>query len=186
MNQYSRIGLRAAAGLALTLALGAIVAPAAEAQALKPERPISLKIGGFIPVRKSFSDATNDILFSVGGSFDFVKTPGGYPTVGGVYLDTVFYDSSNRDGSLTGIGIQGRTYFRGVPGQSGLYGLYGIGSYYQYVKTFGLSTSEWRFGGKLGFGLDSGSRLFFEAEYTSIEGDKLDADGIRASVGIRF
>jgi hypothetical protein len=186
MNHYSQNGFRAAAGLALTLGLGAIIAPAAQAQTLKPERPISLKIGGYFPVRKGFSDATNDVLWAAGASFDFFKTPGGNATVAGVYLDGAFYDSSSRDGSLVGLGVQGRTYLRGIAATSGLYALYGVGSYYQYAKSSGFSTSEWRFGGKLGFGLDTGSRLFFEATYTSIDGGKLDGDGIQAFVGLRF
>jgi hypothetical protein len=185
---YQRNGLRAAAVLALTLVPAALTAPAAHAQLpLRPAKPISLKVGVYIPVREGFRNAADDALLSVGGSYDFVQTPGNYTTYVGVYLDSAFKTGSGDKGSVTGVGAQTRTYFgAGGHGNGGTYFLVGLGGYYQYARSSGSATSDWRFGGKLGLGLDAGSRLFFEAAYTAIDGGKIDADGLGLFVGLRF
>jgi hypothetical protein len=192
MNNHhhrQRNGLRAAAGLALlTVVPAALTAPAAHAQLpIKPEKPLRIKAGVYIPVREGFRNAADDALLSLGGSYDFIRTPGNYTTVLGVSLDSAFKSGSGDKGTVTGIGGQTRTYFGGGgPGTGGKYALIGLGGYYQYARASGFGTSEWRFGGKLGVGVDTGSRLFIEASYTTIGGGKIDADGVAVHVGLRF
>jgi hypothetical protein len=191
----TRFGMVAVPGLAaLALTLGAMTAtaPAAHAQTvsrplLRPARPFALKLGLGLPTTKRLREATDDVLYGFGGEYNFLQTQGGNPAVVGVFLDSIRKDGDNNEGSITGTGIQGRFYFNRNSEQTGLYGLAGVGLYYLRVKSGGFSDDGWRFGGKLGLGVSTGSRLFFEADYTRAdELEGVESNAFRLWVGFRL
>lgn len=181
--------LAAALGTALSLGLSV----GASAQSATPaEKPITIKLGAFLPSSGTLKNATSDSWFSAGAEYALVTKPTGdampqtfFPLV---YAD---YAVSNRHGvnaDYLGIG-PGFRYNLAAPGSSTLipYVGAGAGAYFLHAKGFGGSSNKTNFGYRLNAGVEFNQSYLFEINYS--DGNSLSGvrfGGFNLQAGLKF
>jgi hypothetical protein len=187
----------ALAALAVT---STIWAPAALAQDERP-RPARLFLGGYFPSDGDTKDAIGSTEFSWGASFDLPKKKPS-PATYAIYFDGVWADADDSFGlevdfHYLGIGPLARYYpgakkeASGTPQKSRFYLGGGFGLYFitaQIVDNDGFYVdtldNDVKLGGKLFAGVELGSALILEGDYTWPGASA--GEGWNARVGFRF
>ncbi len=180
-----------AAALAALLSLG--LSAGASAQSATPaEKPITIKLGVFLPSGSALKNAVSDTWFSAGAEYALVPKAGaGAAPQSFVPLGYVDYAGVNRHGvnaDYVGIG-PGFRYNLAAPGSSSLipYVGAGVGAYFLHAKGFGGSSNKTNFGYRLNAGVEFSQSYLFEINYTdanSLSGARFGGFNIQA--GIKF
>ena len=179
-----------AAALAL-LSLG--LSTGASAQSATPaEKPITIKLGVFLPSGSALKNAVSDTWFSAGAEYALVPKAGAdAPAQSFVPLGYLDYAGVNRHGvnaDYFGVG-PGFRYNLAAPGSSTLipYVGAGAGAYFLHAKGLGGSSSKTNFGYRLNAGVEFNQSYLFEINYT--DGNSLDGarfGGFNIQAGIKF
>lgn len=180
-----------AAALAALLSLG--LAPGASAQSATPaEKPITIKLGVFLPSGSTLKNAVSDTWFSAGLEYALVPKPGAETAAQSfVPLAYIDYAVANRHGvnaDYVGVG-PGFRYNLAAPGSSTLipYVGAGAGAYFLHAKGFGGSSNKTNFGYRLNAGVEYNQAYLLEINYTdanSVSGARFGGFNIQA--GIKF
>ncbi len=180
--------------VALALSFGAalIGAQGASAQSdAPPAKPVTIKLGAFLPSASYLKNATSNSWFSAG--LEYAPTPktaaaAARSLVPLAYLD---YAVSNRHGvnaDYVGIG-PGVRYNLTPSGASTLvpYVGAGIGAYFLHASSFGGSSNKTNFGYRLNAGVEFNRSYLFELNYTDPESlDHTRFSGFNIQVGAKF
>ena len=180
----------AAFGAALSFGLNA----GASAQSATPaEKPITLKLGVFLPSGSTLKNAVSDTWFSAGAEYAFMPKAAGPETVAKSFVPLAYLDYAvvNRHGvnaDYLGIG-PGFRYNIATAGSSTLipYVGAGAGAYFLHAKGFGGSSSKTNFGYRLNAGVELNRAYLFEINYTdgnSLSGARFGGFNIQA--GVKF
>lgn len=172
-------------------ALGALLCAAAGAQAQTAEpvqKPITIKLGVFLPSNGDVKDVLGKTWFSAGADYAFNKQGDTQNVMPLAYVD---YAGSNKNGvkaNFIGVGA-GVRYYTSPPGTSSTtpYVGAGVGAYFIHASGGGDSTNNTRIGGKINLGVEFQQMYLVEANYTyagKVSGTTLDGFGIQA--GVRF
>lgn len=190
MTQTIPAALSAAA---LSAVLSFSLAPGASAQSATPaEKPITLKLGVFLPGGSALKNAASDTWFSAGAEYALVPKPGAETAAQSfVPLGYIDYAVSNRHGvnaDYVGVG-PGFRYNLAAPGSSTLipYVGAGAGAYFLHAKGIGGSSNKTNFGYRLNAGVEFNQSYLFEINYTdanSLSGARFSGFNIQA--GIKF
>ena len=175
----------------LAAALAGFPAAGAFAQSDTPApKPITLKLGAFLPSGTYLKNATSNSWFSAG--LEYAVIPHGTRAAQSLvplgYLD---YAGSNRHGvnaRYIGVG-PGVRYNLSAPGSSALipYVGAGIGAYFLHANSFSGSSTKTNFGYRLNAGVEFNRTYLFEVNYTdpqSLSGARFSGFNIQA--GIKF
>jgi len=154
----------------LAAALGAaLCGTGASAQSeTPPAKPITIKLGAFLPSGGFLKNATSNSWFSVGAEYAVApRTAAGTSLVPLGYID---YAGSNRHGvnaRYIGVG-PGVRYNLTAPGTSTLvpYVGAGIGAYFLHATSFGGTSTKTNFGYRLNAGVEFNRAYVFEINYT--------------------
>ncbi len=177
----------------LAAALGAALCgtQASAQSAAPPEKPITLKLGAFLPSGGFLKNATSNSWFSVGA--EYAVAPHGSQAAASslVPLGYIDYAGSNRHGvnaRYIGIG-PGVRYNLTAPGASTLvpYVGAGIGAYFLHASSFGGTSTKTNFGYRLNAGVEFNRAYVFEINYTDPESlDHTRFSGFNIQVGARL
>lgn len=181
--------LTAALGTALSFGLGT----GASAQSATPaEKPVTIKLGVFLPSGSSLKNAVSDTWFSAGAEYALMPNPSAETTAQSfVPLAYIDYAGSNRHGvnaNYFGVG-PGFRYNLAAPGSSNLipYVGAGAGAYFLHAKGFGGSSNKTNFGYRLNAGVEFSQAYLLEINYTdanSLSGARFGGFNIQA--GVKF
>ena len=184
-----------AAALAALLSLG-LVSGASAQSPVPAEKPITLKLGVFLPSGSALKNAVSDTWFSIGAEYAFVPKAGAdaaADTAAGSFVPLAYVDyaGSNRHGinaNYIGIG-PGFRYNLAAPGSGTLipYVGAGAGAYFLHAKGFGGSSNKTNFGYRLNAGVEFNQSYLFEINYT--DGNSLGGarfGGFNIQAGIKF
>ncbi|MDX1932798.1 MAG: hypothetical protein SFU56_09355 [Capsulimonadales bacterium] len=173
----------------------------------KIRRPFRVKIGGYFPADGTIRRDTGNRFTSIGIAYDFFTLPALTPLIGSVYINdasgrrdkTFGNDVIETEASISGLGLQVRTYFLPQTENLNFFAGGGFGIYSITVRTGrqqGASFTEesqdsTRLGGKVMAGVEWKKRFFGELEYTfpgivSAGGKTFDLSGLNVSIGTRF
>ena len=180
----------AAFGAALSLGLSA----GASAQSATPaEKPITLKLGVFLPSGSALKRAVSDTWFSAGAEYAFMPKAAGAATAAQSFVPLAYLDYAvaNRHGvnaDYLGIG-PGFRYNLAAADSSTLvpYVGAGAGAYFLHDKGFGSSSSKTNFGYRLNAGVELNRAYLFEINYT--DGNSLGGarfGGFNIQAGVKF
>ncbi len=180
-----------ALALSLGAALSGLAAPGASAQTdAPPAKPITIKLGAFLPSASYLKNATSNSWFSAG--LEYAPAPktaqaGASALVPLAYLD---YSLSNRHGvnaDYVGIGPGVRYYLSQPGGTLTPYVGAGIGAYFLHASSFGSTSNKTNFGYRLNAGVEFNRAYLFELNYTDPESlDHTRFSGFNIQVGARF
>ena len=189
MTKTATVALLALFGTALSVGFSA----GASAQSAAPaEKPITLKLGVFLPSGSRIKNAASDTWFSAGLEYALVPKPGEEAAASSLlplaYLD---YAGSNRNGvnaRYIGVG-PGFRYNLAAPGSGTLipYVGAGAGAYFLHGSGLGSSSSKTQFGYRLNAGVEFNQAYVFEINYT--DASKLGSTrigGFNIQVGAKF
>lgn len=189
MTKTATAALLAAFGTVLFAGLNS----GASAQSATPtEKPITLKLGVFLPSGSRLKSATSDTWFSAGLEYALVPKPGEEAAAQGFLpLAYVDYAGSNRNGvnaRYVGVG-PGFRYNLAAPGSSTLipYVGAGAGAYFLHGSGLDSSSSKTQFGYRLNAGVEFNGAYLFEINYT--DANKLGSTrigGFNIQVGAKF
>lgn len=180
-----------AAALAAVLAFGLVLSASAQS-ATPAKKPITLKLGVFLPSGSRLKNAASDTWFSAGAEYAFVPKAGAETAVQSfVPLAYVDYAVVNRHGvnaDYFGVG-PGFRYNLAAPGSSSLipYVGAGAGAYFLHAKGIGGSSNKTNFGYRLNAGVEFNQSYLFEVNYTdgnSLSGARFGGFNIQA--GLKF
>lgn len=168
MTKTAAAALLAAFGTILSVGFSA----GASAQSAAPaEKPITLKLGVFLPSGSRLKNAASDTWFSAGAEYALVPKPG-EETAASSFLPLAYVDyaGSNRNGvnaRYIGVG-PGFRYNLAAPGSSTLipYVGAGAGAYFLHGSGLGSSSSKTQFGYRLNAGVELNQAYLFEVNYT--------------------
>lgn len=184
MNKFASTGL-------LALALGVIAMPVVHAQSTQPVvKPISIKIGAYLPTDGSARSAAGSTLLAIGADYAFQKSAADSPVEPLVYAD---YTGGSKNGGhldLFGIGVGLRAYPDRTNDES-VIPFYGVGIGLDALDAHGSGSSSKtniQVGGKVEVGVEMNTGPFAEAEYQYVpqKADGIRADGFNVMVGDRF
>lgn len=176
---------------AAALALGSLLGTGAAAQTdtiPAAEKPLTLKLGAFLPTNGTVKKAVGNTWFSAGAEYAFsplAEEPGLTPLV---YVD---YAGASKHGlAVNYIGIgPGARYYLTPPG-AGTTPIYiggGIGGYFLHASGDGSSLNKTKFGFKVDAGIEFQQQYLVEVNYTNAGSDSgTRFDGVGLQVGARF
>ncbi len=178
---------------AATLGSGFGLSGSAAAQSAAPaEKPVTIKLGVFLPSGTRLKNAVSDTFFSAGAEYALAPGAGAAASLSGVrplaYID---YAVANRHGvnaSYVGIG-PGVRYSLAAPGEGTLtpYVGAGAGAYFLHGSGLGSSANKTQFGYRLNAGVELNQAYLFEISYT--DANKLGStrfSGFNLQVGAKF
>ncbi len=178
---------------ALAAVLASSLSTGASAQSAAPaEKPITIKLGVFLPSGSTLKNAASDTWFSAGAEYAFVpKADAQTAAQSFVPLAYIDYAVSNRHGvnaNYVGIG-PGFRYNLAAPGSSSLipYVGAGAGAYFLHANGIGGSSNKTNFGYRLNAGVEFNQSYLFEVNYTdgnSLSGARFGGFNIQA--GLKF
>lgn len=154
-----------------------------------PAKPITIKLGAFLPSGNSLKNATSNSWFSVGA--EYAPTPHTAAASSLTPLLYVDYAGSNRHGvnaRYIGIG-PGVRYNLAPSGTSTLvpYVGAGIGAYFLHASNFGGSSTKTNFGYRLNAGVEFNRAYLFEINYTDPQSlNHTRLSGFNIQVGAKF
>jgi hypothetical protein len=155
------------------------------------QKPFRGYIGGIWPSSTTLSHSTSTSGLFGGISYDFMGPKGmsQSPTYEGLYVDSYYSSGNGLHLTTIGVGADARMYMSGTTNVSSgarTYLLGGLGVYFAN-SNFTISTSNTRFGAKVGLGYEMQSGVFLEAGYTYIAPvGNLQISGFTAVIGYRF
>ena len=164
------------------------VSAAANAQSEDVQKPVTIKLGVFLPSNGTIKNATNDAFFAVGAELALSKTTAQDPTIPLIYAD---YNGDSKNGAHlydTGVGVGVKQYLGSGPNSSTVpYVGAGVGAYFDQAKDSSFSENKTNLGYKLDVGLEFSHAALFEVDYQdggSLHG--IRANGVDILVGYRF
>jgi hypothetical protein len=183
MNKMTKTGL-------LSLVLVAAAVPAVFAQGTEPvQKPISIKLGVYLPVKADVGDLLGHTWFAAGADYAFSKTASATPILPLVYVDYTGSSKNGIKGDFVGVGLGFRAYMSRATNTTvaPYYGA-GIGAYFSHASGSGLSVNNTQLGGKVDIGAELNSGPFLEAAYQIIPQDVSGSNlgGFNIMVGDRF
>ena len=166
------------------------IAAGAQAQTTQPvQKPITIKLGVYIPTSSSGRDAGGNGQFTIGADYALAKTVSANPLLPSVYFD---YEGGNRHGGRSdvyGLGIAAR-YYSGRPALARVspYLGVGLGIYDADLRRSGQgSGSTVSVGGKVLAGVEFSQSFLVEANYQFLpKHNGVNPDGLGVQVGYRF
>lgn len=167
-------------------------APGASAQDLAPaEKPITIKLGAYLPSSGYLKNATSNSWFSAGAEYAFVPPAKGGAASGLVPLGYVDYAVSNRHGvNADYVGVGPAVRYNLTPAGSSTLTPYvgaGLGAYFLHASSFGGSSNRTNFGYRLNAGVEFQQKYLLEINYTDPESlDGARFNGFNIQVGARF
>lgn len=176
---------------ALGTSLVGFTSLSASAQSETPAaKPVTIKLGAFLPSGSYLKNATSNSWFSAGAEYAFMpKTAGAAQSLTPLaYID---YAGSNRHGvnaNYIGVG-PGVHYALAAPGSSTIipYVGAGIGAYFLHASGFGGSSNRTNFGYRLNAGVEFSRIYLFEVSYTDPESlDHTRFSGFNIQVGAKL
>ena len=154
-----------------------------------PAKPITIKLGAFLPSGSFLKNATSNSWFSVGA--EYAPAPRTAAVQSLTPLAYVDYAGSNRHGVNTryiGVG-PGVRYNLTPPGTSALvpYVGAGIGAYFLHASNFGGSSSKTNLGYRLNAGVEFNRSYLLEINYTDPQSlDHTRLSGFNIQVGAKL
>ena len=176
----------------LGLVLGA-AAPAVRAQDVATQpviKPISIKLGVFLPTDGTGRSQGGSTQFAAGIDYAFTKTTADSPVLPLVYFDYQGGSSNGGHANLYNVGVGIRAYPNRTNGQQVIpfYGA-GIGVDFLDAKNGGgRSTTKGMFAGKVNLGVELNTGPFAEVQYQIVPGstEGVHDSGFNVMVGDRF
>ena len=154
-----------------------------------PAKPITIKLGAFLPSGSFLKNATSNSWFSAGLEYaPAPRTAAASSLVPLAYLD---YAGSNRHGvNARYIGVGPGIRYNLVPAATTSLVPYvgaGIGAYFLHASNFGGSSSKTNFGYRLNAGVEFNRAYLFEINYTDPQSlDHVRLSGFNIQVGAKF
>ena len=179
---------------ALGTALVGLAAGSVAAQSETPAaKPITIKLGVFLPSGSGLKDAVGKTWFSVGAEYDVPQSAGKSAAAQSSLtpLGYIDYAQNSKNGlraDYLGIG-PGVRYTLAAPGTGTLipYVGAGIGAYFLHASGLGGSSNKTDFGYRLNAGVEFSQSYLFEINYTdpgSLSGTQFS--GFNIQVGAKF
>jgi hypothetical protein len=170
-------------GLAGTGASAQTDAPAA--------KPITIKLGAFLPGGSFLKNATSNSWFSAGAEYDYAPHTAEAAASSLVPLGYIDYAVSNRHGvNADYVGIGPGVRYNLTPAGSSTITPYvgaGIGAYFLHASSFGGSSNKTNFGYRLNAGVEFNHSYVFEINYTDPESlDHTRFSGFNIQVGAKL
>jgi hypothetical protein len=172
-------------------ALAGLLGTGAAAQtydAVPVVKPLTLKLGAFLPINGTLKNAVGKTWFTAGAEYAFSKLGDQQNLMPLAYVD---YAGANKHGltvDYVGVG-PGARYYLTAPG-AGTTTPYvggGVGAYFLHASGNGSSINNTKFGFKVNAGIEFQQMYLVEVNYTnagSESGTRFDGVGIQ--VGARF
>ncbi len=173
----------------LGASLAGIAAGARADDAAPVVKPVTIKLGVFLPSNGNIKDALGKTWFSAGADYAFNKQGTGQSVMPLAYVDYAGASRHGLKGDFVGVGAGVRGY-ASAPGASTTAPYFGagVGAYFIHASANGGgSTNTTRFGGKINVGVEFQQMYLLEANYTyagKVSGTTVDGFGIQA--GVRF
>lgn len=154
-----------------------------------PAKPITIKLGAFLPSGSFLKNATSNSWFSVGAEYAFAPRTAVAPSL--IPLAYVDYAGSNRHGvNARYIGVGPGIRYNLVPAATSTLVPYvgaGIGAYFLHASNFGGSSTKTNFGYRLNAGVEFNRAYLFEINYTDPQSlDHTRLSGFNIQVGAKF
>ena len=165
------------------------IAAGARADDAEPvQKPITIKLGIFLPSNGDIKNAIGKTWFSAGADYAFNKQGAGQSLMPLAYVDYAGRSSHGINADFAGVGAGLRGY-GSPPGTSTMAPYFGagVGAYFIHASGGGNSTNDTRFGGKINIGVEFQQTYLLEANYTyagKVSGTTVDGFNIQA--GLRF
>ena len=165
------------------------VTSAARADDAAPvQKPVTIKLGVFLPSNGNLKNAVGKTWFSAGADYAFNKQGGGQSVMPLAYVDYAGKSSHGLNVNYTAVGLGVRGY-GSPPGTSTTapYFGVGVGAYFIHASGGGDTTNDTRLGGKVNLGIEFQQMYLLEANYTyagKVSG--VTADGFNIQAGLRF
>jgi outer membrane protein W len=174
------------AGLASLAALG--LAPvAANAQSVDVQKPVTIKLGIFLPSNGTVKNKVGSTFFAAGLEFGLSKTTADQATIPLLYVD---YNGDSKSGQHlydTGVGVGVKHYLGSADASSSPYVGAGVGAYFDQASLNGSSENKTNLGFKLDVGYEFSHAALIEADYVNAgSAAGVSADGFDILVGYRF
>ncbi len=174
--------------LLLGAALGGVAAGARADDAAPVVKPITIKLGVFLPSDGNLKSAVGKTWFSAGADYAFNKQGAGQSVMPLAYVDYAGKSSHGLNVDYVGVGIGVRGY-GSAPGTGTTTPYFGagVGPYFLHGSGGGSSTNETRLGGKVAVGVELQQTFLLEANYTyagKVSG--VTVDGVNFQAGVRF
>lgn len=172
--------------------IAGLLVPGAHAQTpavLPVQKPITLKLGVYIPTSSSGRDAGGNGQFSLGADYALAKTVAANPLLPSVYFD---YEGGSRHGgraNIYGLGVAAR-YYSGRPALARVspYLGIGLGVYDADLRRSGQGGGNTvSIGGKVLAGVEFSQSFLVEANYQFLpKHNGINPDGLGVQLGYRF
>jgi hypothetical protein len=180
MNKIILAGLAAVAAIAL-------MPISAQAQSIPVQKPITIKLGIFLPTNGSVKDHVGKTFFAAGAELGLSKQAAAQTTEPLLYVDYNGKSSSGQHIYDTGVGIGVKQYLGDVDASSTPYVGAGVGAYFDQAKVNGSSENKTNLGFKLDVGYEFDHAALIEADYTDAgSAAGVNADGFSILLGYRF
>lgn len=146
---------------------GISVGAQAQDTAAPVQKPISIKLGVFLPSNGNIKAALGKTWFSAGAEYAFNKQGNTQNIMPLAYVDYAGAKKNGIDANFIGVG-PGVRYYTSPPGTSTTtpYLGAGVGAYFIHASGGGDSTNNTRFGGKVNIGIEFQQMYLLEANYT--------------------
>lgn len=157
--------------------------------AAPPAKPITIKLGAFLPSGSYLKNATSNSWFSIGAEYaPAPRTAAAQSLTPLAYVD---YAGSNRHGvNARYIGVGPGVRYNLVPAATSTLVPYvgaGIGAYFLHASNFGGSSTKTNLGYRLNAGVEFNRAYVFEINYTDPQSlDHARLSGFNIQVGAKF
>ncbi len=157
--------------------------------AVTPAKPITLKLGAFLPSGSFLKNATSNSWFSAG--LEYAPAPRTAAASSLTPLAYVDYAGSNRHGvNANYIGVGPGVRYDLVPAGTSTLVPYvgaGIGAYFLHASSFGSSSNKTNFGYRLNAGVEFNRSYLLEINYTDPESlDHTRFSGFNIQIGAKL
>jgi opacity protein-like surface antigen len=154
-------------------------------------KPITIKLGAFLPSGSYLKNATSNSWFSAGAEYDYAPRTAQAAASSLVPLGYIDYAGSNRHGvNARYIGVGPGVRYNLTPAGSSTITPYvgaGIGAYFLHASGFGGSSTRTNFGYRLNAGVEFNRSYIFEINYTDPESlDHTRFSGFNIQVGAKL
>ena len=178
------------AGAVVAGLLPTVAGHAQSADTQPVQRPISIKLGVFLPSDGNVKSAVGNTAFTAGADYAFTKTATASPILPLAYVD---YAGKSKNGvrlSFVSVGVGVRAYANRATNTkvAPFYGA-GIGAYFLNGSGGGTSNNNTVLGGKVNLGVELNQGPFLEAAYQvtgKYKNSSSNANGLSFMVGDRF
>jgi hypothetical protein len=157
------------------------------AQTVEVQKPVTVKLGVFLPTNGKVEDHVGHEFFAAGAELALSKTTTNQTTLPLLYVDYNGKTSSGQHIYDTGIGLGVKHYLGSVDASSAPYVGAGVGAYFDQANVEGADENKVNLGYKLDVGYEFNHSFLVEGDWQdagSVAG--VTANGFSILVGYRF